>query len=162
MITQERLKELFSYDKETGNFTVLKNRKGSSKKIGCILGSKNKAGYLEADIDGKRYYLHRLAFLYVNGMFPDDFVDHKNRKKCDNSWSNLRDATPQQNVENDVLPRKNGSLGYRGVYKVKNKFYAKINHQKKQIHLGTYSTPEEASIAYLKSKPLIHLNFHQG
>jgi hypothetical protein len=162
MLTQSRLKELFSYDYETGNFTVIKTRKGSSKKIGDLLGSKSYAGYLEAEIDSKKYYLHRLAYLYMTGSFPEGNIDHCNRNKSDNSWKNLKVVTQQENLENNILPRKHGSLGYRGVYRYKDKFRAKINHKGKQIHLGQFATIEEASQAYLKAKPLIHKNFYEG
>jgi hypothetical protein len=159
MLTQSRLKELFFYDYETGNFIVIKNRKGSSKKIGDLLGSKNFAGYLEAAIDAKKYYLHRLAYLYMTGSFPEGNIDHCNRNKSDNSWKNLKVVTQQENLENNILPRKHGSLGYRGVHRYKDKFRAKINHKGKQIHLGQFATIEKASQAYLKAKPLIHTNF---
>ena len=162
MITQARLKELFSYNPDTGNFTVLQNRKGSAKKIGDILGSKNKAGYLEADIDGKRYYLHRLAYLYMTGSFPQEHIDHCNRNKDDNSWKNLRIVTHQENMQNENSIRKHNTLGYRGVYKRKDKFGAKIVHNKKQIHLGFFNTVEEAGLAYAKAKPTVHTYFYEG
>jgi hypothetical protein len=162
MLTQERLKELFSYDPETGIFRVLKARKGSSKKVGDIIGSKHPLGYIEADVDGKRYTLHRLAFLYMTGSFPTGSVDHRNRNKADNSWLNLKEVTHQENMENSIKPRSHGKLGYRGVYKRKDKFGAKIVCNKQQIHLGFFNTVEEAANAYLKAKPLIHTNFYEG
>ena len=160
MITQSKLKELVSYEPETGLFRLLKYRLGTTRKIGDCLGSCTKAGYLETCIEQKRYYLHRLAFLYMNGELPNGVVDHKNRDKTDNKWTNLICVTHQQNMENEIAPRKHGSLGYRGVHKYKNKFRAKIVHNKKQIHLGTFLTVEEAAHAYLKAKPEIHKNFH--
>lgn len=160
MITQEKLKEFVFYDPDTGVFTLLKHRHGTTRKIGDSLGSLTKAGYLETCIEQKRYYLHRLAFLYMNGELPNGVIDHRNRDKMDNRWINLSCGTQQQNLENDILPRKHGKLGYRGVYRYKNKFRAKINHKGKQIHLGEFATAEEASQAYLKAKPLIHTNFY--
>lgn len=159
MITQSKLKELVSYEPETGLFRLLKYRLGTTRKIGDCLGSCTKAGYLETCIEQKRYYLHRLAFLYMNGELPNGVVDHRNRDKTDNRWVNLSCGTQQDNMENDVLPRKHGTLGYRGVYKYKDKFRAKIVHKGKQIHLGTFDTLEEAANVYLKAKPTIHVNF---
>lgn len=159
MITQAELKELVNYDPITGVFTLAKHRHGTTRKVGDALGSLNKAGYLETGIKRKRYYLHRLAYLYMTGEMPKDKIDHKNRNKSDNSWNNLRCVTQQENMENDVLPRKHGSLGYRGVYRYKDRFRAKITHKGKQIHLGEFYSVEEASQAYLKAKPLIHTNF---
>lgn len=89
MLTQERLIELFRYDKDSGMLYVNKNRKGSSKKVGSIAGSVSKNGYIEIDIDARRYTVHRLAFLYINGKFPDSVVDHVNGDKADNRWRNL-------------------------------------------------------------------------
>ena len=160
MITQAELKELVKYDPETGVFTLAKHRNGTTRKIGDAIGSVRKNGYIEAGINGKVYYLHRLAYLYMTGEMPKEKIDHKNRNKLDNSWDTLRCVTHQENMENDVLPRKHGSLGYRGVYRYKDKFRAKINHKGKQIHLGEFATAEEASQAYLKAKPLIHTNFY--
>lgn len=160
MITQAELKELVKYNPETGVFTLAKHRNGTTRKVGDAIGSVRKNGYIEAGINGKVYYLHRLAYLYMTGEMPKEKIDHKNRNKLDNSWDNLRCVTHQENMENDVLPRKHGSLGYRGVYRYKDKFRAKINHKGKQIHLGEFATAEEASQAYLKAKPLIHTNFY--
>jgi hypothetical protein len=162
MITQAELKELVHYDPVTGVFTLAKHRHGTTRKVGDVLGSLTRAGYLEAGIKQRRYYLHRLAYLYMTGEFPQGNIDHKNRNKSDNSWDNLRCVTQQENMENDVLPRKHGSLGYRGVHRYGNKFRAKITHKGKQIHLGEFATVEEASQAYLRAKPLIHTNFYEG
>lgn len=161
MITQTELKELVTYDPVTGAFTLAKHRHGTTRKVGDSLGSLTKTGYLETCIKQKRYYLHRLAHLYMTGKMPKNMIDHKNRNKLDNSWNNLRCVTHQENMENDILPRKHGSLGYRGVHRYGNKFRAKINHKGKQIHLGEFNTVEEASQAYLKAKPLIHINFYE-
>ena len=162
MITQAELKELVNYDPVTGVFTLAKHRHGTTRKVGEVIGSVTKTGYLETCINQKLYLLHRLAHLYMTGEMPKDKIDHKNRNKLDNSWDNLRCVTHQENMENDVLPRKHGSLGYRGVHRYGNKFRAKINHKGKQIHLGEFATVEEASQAYLKAKPLIHTNFFVG
>ena len=160
MITQAELKELVSYDPDTGVFTLEKIRRRTTRKIGDQLGSFTGAGYLETCIDRKNYYLHRLAFLYMTGSFPEGVVDHKNRNKSNNRWCNLVCVSHQQNMENEVEPRKHGSLGYRGVHRYKDGFRAKIVHKGKQIHLGTFKTVEEAADAYIKAKPEIHKNFY--
>lgn len=43
---------------------------------------------------------------------------------------------------------KVGVSGFRGVRKHGKKWAATIKHKGKSIHLGTYETPEEASVAY--------------
>ena len=160
MITQAELKELVSYDPDTGVFTLAKFRRRTTRKVGEQIGSFTGAGYLETCINRKRYYLHRLAFLYMTGSLPNGVVDHKNRDKSDNRWCNLVCVNHQQNMENEIAPRRHGSLGHRGVHRYKDGFRAKIVHKGKQIHLGTFKTLEEAANAYIKAKPEIHKNFY--
>lgn len=56
---------------------------------------------------------------------------------------------------------KNSTTGYTGVSKTRNgkKFRAYINFQRKQYHLGTYDTPEEAAAAYREAKEKVFGNF---
>jgi hypothetical protein len=53
---------------------------------------------------GKVYQAHRLAFLYQEGKFPLEEVDHINHKKDDNRWSNIRHATRVENSKNSGVP----------------------------------------------------------
>jgi len=162
MLTQERLKELVSYSPDTGLFTAIKNRKGSKNKTGSILGSFTKAGYIEFAIDGKNYYAHRLAVLYMTGCLPE-ITDHINRNRSDNRWTNLRVCTQQVNTHNDgLLPRSHSILKWRGVYSNHKKYIAKININHKQIYLGTFNTPEEAHMKYVSEKLKYQPNVYEG
>jgi len=49
---------------------------------------------------GKRYYAHRLAWLYVYGVWPDGDTDHINRNKHDNRIANLRSCSRSENMLN--------------------------------------------------------------
>lgn len=97
-LTQARLKELVEYNPDTGAFICIK--KNNVRKVGDILGTVNKHGYLLLQIDGKTYPLQRLAFLYMLGYFPSKLVDHINRNTIDNRWCNLREATKEENNRN--------------------------------------------------------------
>jgi hypothetical protein len=154
-ITLERLKELAHYDPATGQFVLKKHRKGTTRKIGDVLGSKTKKGYLEAGFDQRIYLLHRLAYFYMTGEVPE-FIDHINGNGMDNRWDNLRSVTHQQNMENKKKMRPDNTTGYRGVHRWHGKYRAKIVVNKKQIHLGTFSTAEEAAKAYEAARPSIH------
>jgi len=157
-ITLERLKELAQYDPATGIFTLKKYRLGTTRKVGDELGSKTKSGYLEACFDQRTYYLHRLAYFYMTGKIPK-YIDHINGNKTDNRWDNLRSVTQQQNMENVKKVRPDNTTGYRGVHKWGGKYRAKIVVNKKQIHLGTFSTAEEAAEAYNAARPSFHKFF---
>jgi hypothetical protein len=159
MLTQERLKECVNYDPETGIFTLKMHRHGTTRNVGDVLGSLTKAGYLETCVDQCRMTLHQMAFLYMTGSIPSGHIDHKNRDKADNRWSNLRAVTCAENQQNIIAPRKDNTIGFRGVYRYGNKFRAKINLNGKQIHLGTFINLQDAANAYIAAKPGYHPHY---
>ena len=146
MITQERLKELLDYNIETGIFT--RNiTVGSRAMKGMIVGSPDKDGYLEVTLNRRKYKLHRLAFLYIEGKFPIE-VEHDNRIKFDNRWCNLIATTRLENQKN--LPKqKNNTSGVTGViwYKLTNRWRASIAVNNKTIYLGYYKDKNDAILA---------------
>ena len=143
-LTQEGLKSLLSYNEETGLFTNLITR-GSRAIKGSIAGSVHSGGYIRIWLFGKAYFAHRLAWLYTYGFIPDSDIDHKDRDPANNKISNLRLATSVQNASNRI--QKDTSF-YRGVSQNGNNFKSKIFIAGKTKELGTYATPEEASIVY--------------
>ena len=118
MITQKRLKELLSYNYETGVFTWKVSRGKANK--GMDANSVNGLGYIQIGIDGKRYLGHRLAWLYMNSEMPEKQIDHINHNKRDNRIVNLRNADYTINSRN-VPIQKNNKTGIVGVA------YCKIN-----------------------------------
>jgi len=143
MLTQERLKELLSYDENTGLF--IRKIKLSRWQAGSIAGSKQNKGYIQIMIDGENYLAHRLAWLYVYGEWPKNQIDHINRIKTDNKIKNLRDVTNSTNQHNNAIRRHNTS-GTTGVMtlKSKNSWGAQIYVNNKRIYLGVFKTKEEA------------------
>jgi len=158
-LTQERLKELFTYYPETGVLMPRKVRQGVTqyREAGTIRKSN---GYRQVCIDRKLHYTHRLAFLYMDGFMPELHVDHINGNKLDNKFCNLRLATRSVNAQNMRGPMRHNSTGYLGVTKASQKsgFVAKISVNGKRVYLGTFEAEVEAHEAYLKAKR----NFHEG
>lgn len=113
-LSQSQLKEILEYCPDSGVFRRIKTV-GRRAKKGQTVGWKNGCGYLNVEIFGKTYKLHRLAFLYMEGEFPPKFVDHINRNRSDNRWSNLRKATFSENMKNQSLA-KNNTSGFCGVH----------------------------------------------
>jgi hypothetical protein len=147
-MTQLELKELITYDPKTGIIKWKETKKGRRIKPENISdGSLNRQGYIIFGLCGKRYKAHRLAFLYMNGSFPKEEVDHINGVKSDNRWENLREATRHQNRLNDKA---------KGYYKEYGKYKAQIRFNHKHIFLGYYETEEEAHKAYLAGKIKYH------
>jgi hypothetical protein len=140
--SQASLKLLFDYNPETGDLTrriIPIEQRHLSEAIGYL--SKN---YLETSINGVRYKLHRLIWRWMTGEDPGDLmIDHKDRNKLNNCWSNLRKADfPQQNC-NRTLPNK---TGFRGVKELESgRFFARGTLNNKRVSLGTYQTAEEAA-----------------
>ena len=147
MITKERLDELLAYDPETGHFTW-GVRAGSRALVGTVAGSPNTNGHVHIGVDGKRYLAHRLAFLKMTGVMPDDQVDHINGVRDDNRWPNLRPATNAENGRNRRTQTTNTS-GVPGVgwYARLGKWQAYIRVNYKHIHLGLFTEFEDAVAA---------------
>lgn len=147
-ISAERLRQLVSYDKDTGVFRLLVDR--AKYKRGHVLGCIHHSGYRHIELDGRKYIASNLAWLYVTGKWPD-VIDHKNRCRADDRWANLRLATNGLNRANSI-PTSN--TGTKGVWKRKryatgrDRFVAQITVNRKVIHLGHFDTLAEASAAY--------------
>lgn len=156
-LTQERLKELVHYDPETGVFTRIKKTSNNAR-IGSPIGVIDTHGYLECSIDSKRYRLHRLAWMYVTGNFPDGEIDHISTVRTDNRFANLRDVSRSVNMQNKREASKNNKSGFLGVYfhKPLKKFTAQIRANGKNKHLGFFETAELAHAAYLLAKREFH------
>lgn len=158
MVTQERLKKLLNYDKDSGIFTWAKNRGRSSK--GSVAGHLSYNGYVYIKIDGKNYSAHRLAWLYENAQLSDLQIDHINRIRNDNRISNLREVTPLENQQNHSKHKTNKS-GIVGVHWCKRdqKWVAGISYKNKSITIGVFNTKEEAAEARTEAKAKYH-TFH--
>jgi hypothetical protein len=146
-LTGTRLGELLSYDPETGVFTW---HVGCAKaKKGSPAGFKTKAGYIELNIDGGRYYAHRVAWLWMTGKWPRAHVDHVNGDRSDNRFANLREASVSQNLANAKTPSHNTS-GLKGAHwdARTERWIAQIHKDGKNIWLGRHKTKEAAHAAY--------------
>jgi len=154
-LTAERVKEVFNYDPETGEFYRKLDKYGrhiTPYKVGFTMSN----GYTYLSIDGKQVRAHRIAWLYVTEQWPDLFVDHINGDKSDNRFCNLRVATPRINAENRRAPKTTSTTGHMGVSQERSVWRATITTNKKFRRIGTFKTPQEAHDAYLKAKRAEH------
>lgn len=139
------MRERLHYDPTTGHFTFRYN----GRRAGCLDKS---TGYVRIRLWNKLYHAHRLAWAYVTGAFPEEEVDHRDRVRHHNWFSNLRKATHVQNAYNKDAPRTNTS-GIKGVSfdKTRNRWKATIRVQGKWRFLGRFDTSEEAEAVYLRA-----------
>ncbi len=163
MITQVRLKELFHYCPYTGDFTrrvTQGNRGASGSKAGCVC-KYGVTSYKRIQIDGRLYYSHRLAWLYVNGEFPDCQIDHADGNGLNNAIANLRDVTHQENRKNMSI-RSDNTSGITGVFfdRRRIKWVALIRHEGKNMRLGFFNTIEEA--AFVRKEAEIKYGYYEN
>jgi len=158
-ITANLLKELFSYNKETGTVTRTIAR-GNNIKAGSEAGTKNSQGYLIVNVNGKNVRLHHIAWCLTHGYIPNK-IDHINQNKQDNRIVNLREVTTTENNRNMPKPRHNTS-GTVGVYynKANSNWRAFIHLNNKTKSLGSFKTKEEAIKARLEAN--IKYGFHEN
>jgi hypothetical protein len=149
-LTAARARDALHYDPETGKWTWL-IRSGGKSTVGSPAGSLDPSGYWKISLDGKRYWLHRLAFLWMTGEWPRDQVDHINRQRADTRWANLREADRKLNMWN-TRPRRRNRLGVKGVSQIPcGHFVANIYREGKSRYLGSFPTIEQASAAYARA-----------
>ena len=155
MLTQERLKELLDYDPLTGIFSYRVDR--GRFKAGTIVGCPSTNGHLQIHIDRKKYYAHRLAWLYTHGEWPSDGVDHIGRDPSDNRLENLRLATQAENGQNCKLSANNtsGVTGIRWDAR-RRKWSAYIKLMYKHISLGRYDSLFDAVCARKAAEIAMH------
>lgn len=151
--TIERIKELFSYDPETGDVSRL-----------CDYG-RGREGFvfttwISIKVDGFNVRLTHIIWVLHYGEWPPDgyWVDHKDGIKAHNRIGNLRLATPTQNQQN-----KAGYGSYAKGVTWRNRkekpFQAKIRVNGDRIHLGSFATEEEAAEAYRQAAKEHHGEF---
>lgn len=152
MLTQEVLMQHLIYDPITGIF-VWKEPRAKRCKVGDMAGTMHSRGYIHIKLFGASYKAHRLAFLYVTGVWPKQVVDHIDGNTSNNAWNNLRDISISDNQYNRKSSAKNSSTGLLGASILPSgKYRAQIKYKGKVVYLGEYYTPEEAHNAYLTAR----------
>lgn len=150
-LTQDKLKEVLDYDKESGVFTWKIDCDNKKIKAGQQAGSLVKStGYYVVGYDKLVYQAHRLAWLYVYGGIPEKkLIDHINGDAADNRISNLRLCTQAENQKNRRKSKHNTS-GYKGLSwsKRHGKWRVRAVINRKSFHLGYYSDIKEAVEVY--------------
>ena len=150
-LTPEILRLVVDYDPETGLFTAAKTKR--SLKHGRVMGWSDNLGYIHIRAKYKLYLAHRLAWLWVYGEWPSRNLDHINGNPSDNRICNLRLCSQSQNLGNSKIQRINSSIR-KGVSWDKNRklFRSYITVNKKAIHVGRFSSQEEAIAARIAAE----------
>lgn len=87
-ISQERVRELFSYDETTGDL-YWRDHPWFKHKSGTKVGYPVTGGSLGTKISQKFFFLHHLVWIFHNGAVAGKRVLHKNNIRTDNRIENL-------------------------------------------------------------------------
>jgi hypothetical protein len=147
------LRSILSYEPETGIFRWRVKRKNMNPNDAA--GFINSKGYRYVTVQNVAYRANRLAWFYVNGVWPTGQIDHINRNRLDDRIKNLRVVTGNANQHNRSL-NKNNTSGFQGVCPKGNRYRAQITVNSKVHYLGSFETPEDAHAAYLAAKHKLH------
>ena len=131
----------------------------------------SRSPYPTFNCNGSNYVVHQVIGKVLWPRRPNGltFIDHINRIKTDNSWSNLRPVSPSINGINKETKRKirgwdheteewlakiNASLAkkrkpvWRSSKSARNKYISRITYKGTRYELGEFETPEEAHHCY--------------
>src|SRR5215472_15608149 len=87
MITRERLIEWVNYDPHTGRMTRRMGSRGAGAHVGDLVGGINAYGRRVTVIDKKRYWVARLAWIYMTGEDPGVITTET---ATDYNWRNFQ------------------------------------------------------------------------
>lgn len=152
------LRKVFSYKKGELYWRENFGKRKKGREVGTI--NPLNRNYKSVGFQGRRYYIHRLVWVYFKGP-TKKFIDHKNGDKSDNRIRNLREASKAQNFWNSGK-KKHNSSGIKGVTFKRRFFCARIGYEGKTHYIGTYKTLEEAGAAYQKVAKKLHGKFYYG
>ena len=158
MITQARLKELFIYKNGGLYYRVQPQQSkntGNGKPIGTV--SRGKQNRVVATVEGKRYMVHRLVFLYCKGWLPAQ-IDHKDGNPMNNKISNLRPASHAEQQWNRTNLRRNKS-GFKGVHKHGKNWRVEIMAHGKRVRVSGFKTKEDAARKFNELALKVHGKF---
>lgn len=152
----ERMKDFWNYDPETGEFTWKVNH--GRVKAGELAGAVQESGKIQLNLEGVRYYAHRVVWAFKHGECSGDIeIKHINGVGIDNRLSNLKAVTHRENAAFSKR-YSNNSTGYRGVswHKQHKRYHASIRINGKLKSLGYYKCPQEAHKAYCEARQTIN------
>ena len=157
-LTQARLREVLDYNPDRGLFkwkAKLKHHKSGWFR-GCLGGT----GDLYIGVDMTNYKAHRLAYLYMEGSFPPEVIDHVDGDRANNKWCNLRACSQSQNACNSRIMSNNTS-GYKGVSwrKERNTWQVRVSVKGEYKTFGCYKDFELACLIADQAREKYHGEF---
>jgi hypothetical protein len=165
--SQDYLRECFDYDSETGSLRWRARPQEHFKNAQYWRAVNKRCAGSEAghaliyrivSLNGVLYKAHRLIWKWMTGEEPPAVLDHIDSDGLNNRWANLRQATSNENSFNRRIA-KNNNTGVKGISRAGTKFKASIKRDGHSVHLGYFSTLEEAREARSTAARNLHGDF---
>lgn len=163
---EDMIRAKFRYQKTTGKILyrvdVMVGTPGRKYySAGDEAGRKRRCGYLLISMGDTTIDAHILAWFLATGEWPAEQVDHRNRKRSDNRWRNLRLATQSQQNFNNSL-RSDSRSGHKGVSwcKAHERWCVRIRVHGKKVFTGYYRRKKDAIAARRVQAKKAHGEFY--
>ena len=111
---------------------------------------------LTIDKKKKFIYASHIVWAMTAGKWPTKLIDHKNRVRSDDRICNLREATSSQNSANKTVKR---TRLLPGVKAERSRFVARVKVGGYYMYRESFKTEQEAHLAYIKARDLLHGDF---
>lgn len=138
----ERMKEVLSYDAETGAFTWRRRpAHNSRRRIGDVAGSLKASGYRYISIDSRSYLASQLAWAFVHGEWPRGRVGVKDKNpenlRGDNLFAfrappgehenrTLEGRAKYRRAHRDAFPHAHRGYGWKRFYGITTEDYQRM------------------------------------
>jgi hypothetical protein len=165
MLTGTVIDRLLTYDPETGKFT--RKRGIGGQPAGTIAGhlqtsirDGHEVQYWVLRIKGNLYLLHRVAWAFMRGKWVPE-VDHRDGDSTNNIFSNLRECTHSQNMQN-AKKRSDNKSGFKGVSwdSINQKWVVRIRIPNGGYeNLGRFDDAEEGHQSYCRRAKELYGDF---
>jgi len=145
VLTVDRVKELLSYDRDTGSFRWKDycNR----REEGAVAGNLKPNGYRRIQIDGNSYLASRLVWLIEKGSLPTGLLKRINGDRSDDCIYNLHEGVLATEKQDNIGKVK--GVDYR---RKEVDWISRIYVKGEAVFLGYYKTKVEAVTARWKAE----------
>jgi len=127
----------------------------NSRWAGKLASTLKPDGYCYIHFNYRTELAHRIAYKIMTGVDPVE-IDHIDRNRSNNKWSNLREGSRSSNLRNLAL-RPSNTSGYHGV-----SFSKRQQKWIASIWLGSFDSKEEAIETRKKYEALLGYHTNHG
>ena len=146
------------YEEEIRNRFIYLNGELCYAKNKKVAGHVTDSGYRCVCVLYKKFRVHHVIFWLHTGRWPA-MLDHKDRNRLNNNFSNLREATRSQNMYNSVHGRNTSGCKNVSWCTTHKKWIVRVTADKKLVFKKYFKSFEEAKEVASKVTKQFHGEF---